>query len=204
MSSIDLKDFEKHIFLRTIRPEDYDNIVNLQLRCFPGMKPWSKDQLTSQLTIFPEGQVCVEFDGRIVASASSLILDFDLYRDWHSWKEIADGGFISNHDPHGNTLYGIEIMVDPDFRGSKLARRLYDARKRLARERNLMRIILGGRIPGYAAHADKLTAREYVDRVISKILVDPVLTTQLSNGFILKRLIPNYLTSDKESRGNAT
>ena len=29
----------------------------------------------------------------------------------------------------GNTLYGIEIMVDPEFRGLRLARRLYDARK---------------------------------------------------------------------------
>ncbi|MEW5800416.1 MAG: bifunctional GNAT family N-acetyltransferase/carbon-nitrogen hydrolase family protein, partial [Bacteroidota bacterium] len=123
---------------------------------------------------------------------------------WHSWKEIADNGFIRNHNPAGNTLYGIEIMVDPEYRGMRLARRVYEARKQLAKKYNLMRIILGGRIPGYGKYADQMSAREYVDKVINKVLVDPVLTTQLSNGFVLKRLIPDYLTSDAESRGYAT
>ncbi len=47
-----------------------------------------------------------------------------------------------------------------------------------------MRIVVGGRIPGYAAHADKMTAREYIEKVMNKTLFDPVLTTQLSNGFV--------------------
>ncbi|MBI4428632.1 MAG: GNAT family N-acetyltransferase [Ignavibacteriales bacterium] len=204
MEKVDLKEFEKKVLVRPIRMEDYDQIVALQLKCFPGMKPWLKEQMESQLNIFPEGQICIEYDGRIVASSSSLILDFELYRDWHGWKEIADAGFIRNHHPDGNTLYGIEIMVDPDYRGMRLARRLYDARKQLARQKNLMRIILGGRIPGYTAHASGMKAREYVEKVISKELIDPVLTTQLSNGFVLKRLIPNYLASDKDSLGYAT
>jgi predicted amidohydrolase len=95
-------------------------------------------------------------------------------------------------------------MVDPRFRGMRLARRLYEARKKLARERNLMRIVLGGRIPGYGAHKDEMTAREYVEKVILKTLYDPVLTTQLSNGFVLKRLLKSYMDSDKESMGYAT
>src|SRR5262249_12975741 len=98
---------------------------------------------------------------------------------------------------------GIEIMVDPQYRGLKLARRLYDARKRLAREKNLMRIVVGGRIPGYGPHAAKMTVREYIDAVLNKTLYDPVLTTQLSNGFVLKRLIPGYLTEDRDSNGYA-
>ena len=119
-------------------------------------------------------------------------------------RKSPNGGFIRNHTLEGNTLYGIEIMVDPQFRGLRLARRLYDARKNLARRYNLMCIIIGGRIPGYAKYAQQMNAREYVDRVINKTLIDPVLTTQVSNGFVLKRLIPNYLTSDAESVGYAT
>ncbi len=64
-------------------------------------------------------------------------------------------------------------MVDPEYRGLKLARRLYNARKELAREMNLMRIILGGRIPGYAKHAGSMPAREYVEKVTGKTLFDP-------------------------------
>lgn len=83
-------------------------------------------------------------------------------------------------------------------------RRLYNARKALARRHNARSIIIAGRIPGYGQYADTLTAREYVDRVVQKELYDPVLTTQLANGFMLKRLIPEYLPTDSESRGYAT
>ncbi len=204
MSNIDPNALNQRIVVRNIRMDDYDQLVELQLKCFPGMKPWSMEQIQSQLGVFPRGQICIEYEGKIVASSSSLILDFALYGEVHDWRTISDNGFIRNHNPEGNTLYGIEIMVDPEFRGMRLARRLYEARKRLAQEMNLMRIVLGGRIPGYGKYRGEMTAREYVERVINKSLIDPVLTTQLSNGFVLKRLIRSYMTSDKESDGYAT
>lgn len=194
---------QKRIEVRTIRPTDYDEIVEVQRACFPGMTPWTREQFESQLKIFPEGQICVAYDGRVVASSSSLIIDFDIYHGRHTWHEIADRGFIRNHNPDGDTLYGIEIMVHPDFRSMKLARRLYDARKELAIERNLQKIVIGGRIPGYSAYRDEMSVREYVDKVVRRELVDPVLTMQLSNGFVLKRLISDYLRSDQDSQGYA-
>ena len=168
------------------------------------MKPWRREQIESQLSIFPEGQLVIEYDGRIVASSNSLIVDSTSHTEWHDWKRSTDDGFIRNHDPNGDKLYGIEIMVHPKFRGMKLSRRLYEARKELARERNLTGIIIGGRIAGYGKHGDTMSAREYVERVIRKTLVDPVLTPQLSNGFVLKGLIPNYFPADSESLGYAT
>ena len=201
---IDLTEFESKIVLRNIKAEDYEQIMNIQLRCFPGMEPWTREQFDSQLKHFPEGQFCIEVDGKIVASSTSLIVDFDLYSEWHNWKEISDNGFITNHDPNGDTLYGIEIMVDPSCRGMKLARRLYQARKNLVQERNLKSIVIGGRIPGYHKHQNKMTAHEYAENVENKNLYDPVLTTQLSNGFELKQLIPDYMPSDEDSAGWAT
>lgn len=201
---LDLKTFERTIRVRPLTGADYDAVLALQLKCFPKLKPWSRDQFDSQLERFPEGQICVESKGMIVASSSSLILDFDLYSDWHDWILIADHGFIRNHNPAGDTMYGIEIMVDPEFRGMRLARRLYEARKKLCKERNLARIVIGGRIPGYHRHSAELSAREYVDQVVHKELYDPVLTTQLSNGFVLRGLIPDYLPSDEDSAGYAT
>src|SRR5271154_2398145 len=163
MTKINLKKFEKNLVVRPLRLSDWDGVVALQKRCFPGMDPWSKEQFESQLKIFPEGQIGVEYQGKLVASSSSLILDFELFKEWHDFDEISDNGYIRNHMPDGTTLYGIEIMVDPALRGLKLARRLYDARKNLARQKNLMRIVVGGRIPGYAPHAKKMTAREYIE-----------------------------------------
>lgn len=204
MARIDLTEFETKVRVRRTRVEDYDEIVAMQALCFPGMPTWKKEQIESQISHFPEGQLVVEYEGEVVASSSSLVVDFDRYSDWHNWKEIADSGYIRNHTPDGDTLYGIEIMVDPRYRGHKLSRRLYDARKDLCRRLNLRRIIIGGRIPGYGAHADSMSAAEYAERVMDKTFVDPVLTAQLSNGFVLKQLIPEYFPADSESRGYAT
>ncbi len=95
-------------------------------------------------------------------------------------------------------------MVDPEFRGMKLSRRLYDARKEICREYNLGQMIIAGRIPGYHKYADKMSAREYAESVEEKSIYDPVLTAQLSNGFAIQGLIADYLPSDKESCGYAT
>lgn len=205
MSKLNLSEFQKRVKVRPLRVEDYEQVMALQKLCFPPrMIPWKEHEIKSQIETFPEGQICVEYEGKIVASSSSLIVDIDLYDQEHSWEQISDNGKISNHTPEGDTLYGIEIMVHPDYRGMKLARRIYDARKQLARERNLMRIVIGGRLPNYAKYKDKLSAREYVEKVINKAIYDPVLTAQLANGFVLKRLIRNYMADDDESDGYAT
>ncbi len=204
MTRINLEEFETKVHVRPLRIEDYDALIAVQLACFPGMPHWGKDQIESQLENFPEGQLCVEYEGALVASSASLIVDFDDYSDWQNWKGISDSGYIRNHDPEGDTLYGIEIMVHPEYQGLRLSRRIYAERKRLVREKNLARIIIAGRIPGYGGHAERMSAREYVEEVMRKSLYDRVLTAQVANGFVLKGLIPNYLPMDSESKGYAT
>src|SRR5690606_20278128 len=178
MDELDLKDFEWNILVRPLTLEDYDELRAMAEVCFPGMPPITREQLESQLAIFPQGQLGLEIDGRLAASASSLILEYNVNMEWHNWKVIADGGFIRNHNPKGDTLYGIELMVHPDFRGMKLSRRLYDARKQLCRDKNLARFIIAGRIPGYHQHAADTTASQYIERVLDKAVFDPVLTAQ--------------------------
>lgn len=195
---------EARLILRTLTEGDYDNMVALQQVCFPTIDPWTREEFVSQVRTFPEGQIGIEVDGRLVATASSLIVDDDDYESWHDWRTLSDNGRITNHDPEGDTLYGIEIQVHPEMRGHRLARRLYEARKDLCRRMNLRRMAIGGRIPGYRDHAERLTAAEYVELVVRKRLMDPVLTAQLSNGFVLDALIPDYLPDDEDSAGYAT
>jgi predicted amidohydrolase/ribosomal protein S18 acetylase RimI-like enzyme len=194
----------KRVKCRNITIEDYPAVCQLQLDCFPGMKPWSREQFESILSIFPEGQFCIEYHGRLVASSCSLIIMRSQYSDTASWNELTSRGFITNHDPEGDTLYGMEIMVHPEFRSMKLARRLYEARKNLVREKNLRCILIGGRIPNFYRYHKKMNVEEYVQQVIDKKIYDPVLTAQVSNGFVLKRLLPAYLPNDKESQGYGT
>lgn len=193
-----------NIDVRPLVAEDYPALLNVQKRCFPDMEPTTKAQFDSQLYQFQQGQMGVFLNGELVGSSSSLVLDLDEYSMNHSWNEIADEGFIRNHDEEGDTLYGIEVMVDPRHRGMKIGRRLYEARKELCRRLNLKRILVGGRLPNYHKHADEMRVAEYVDAVMDKQLEDPVLTFQLKNGFTVKRLIKNYLHDDTQSVYYAT
>ena len=203
-SKLDLSNFEKKIEIRQIQRKDFAEIITLQKICFPNMEPWKREHLESHLNIFPEGQMCVEYDGEIIGSCSSLIINFDEYDDQHTWDEITDNGYITNHDPEGYNLYGMEVMVHPEYRRMKIGRRLYEARKDIARKFNLKSIVIGGRIPNYFKHADKMSPRQYVEEVIIHNIYDPVLTFQIMNGFTLKRINRNYLDDDKASLAYAT
>ncbi|MCR6721974.1 MAG: GNAT family N-acetyltransferase [Chitinophagaceae bacterium] len=99
------------------------------------MLPWKKEQFERITSTFPEGQFCIEYDKKIVASSCSLIIKRSLYSATASWNELTANGYITNHDPNGDTLYGMEMMVHPAFRQMKLARRLYDLRKKLVKEK---------------------------------------------------------------------
>ncbi|HEX5112070.1 MAG TPA: GNAT family N-acetyltransferase, partial [Saprospiraceae bacterium] len=192
------------IKIRNIELRDFDEITALQLKCFPHMKPWNRGQFENILSVFPEGQVCIDYNNQIIASCCSLIIDQKKYSETSGWNEITGNGYINTHDPKGDALYGMEIMVDPDFRNMKLARRLYDWRKRFAITRNLKKIIIGGRLPNYFRHQAEMNVYDYVSAVTDKKIFDPVLTTQLANGFALKKILPDYLPNDKESCGYAT
>lgn len=191
------------LVIRQLTIADLVDVQYLQQRAYLGLDPWTETQLRSQIKRFAEGQLCIELDGKVVAASSSLLIDMDGLDDAHTFEEISGGGTIDNHDPTGDMLYGIDIAVDPDFRGLKLARRLYDARKELAQRMNLRGIVFGGRMPGYQKHASKMSAAEYVAKVLRKELRDPVITAQRANGFIVSGLVAGYLPNDKESAGYA-
>ncbi|HEX5564920.1 MAG TPA: GNAT family N-acetyltransferase, partial [Sporosarcina sp.] len=201
---IDLSSFEMSMIIREMKEDDIEKILNMQEVCFPGMEPWEEEHLKSHLSIFPEGQFVAELDGEIIGSCSSLIINFDEYDDRHSWDDISAKGYITNHNPEGYNLYGIEVMVHPEYRRMKVGQRLYEARKELVQRLNLKSIIIGGRIPNYHRYADEMSAREYVEAVTRHKIYDPVLTFQLLNDFTLMRINPNYLPDDKASKRYAT
>lgn len=203
MTADQISQFEKKVIIRNIGQTDFDKIVELQNECFPNMQPWKIDQMKSHLRMFPEGQICVEFDGEIIGSCSSLMVNFDDYLEQHTFSEITDKGYIRNHNPRGESLYGMEVMVHPNFRRMKIGRRLYEARKRLAEKLNLKSIIVGGRIPGFHNYSDRMSPREYAEEVLQQNIYDSVLTFQMMNGFTLKRIITNYLQDDVDSMNYA-
>jgi ribosomal protein S18 acetylase RimI-like enzyme len=186
------------VVVRNTRSHDIQKIVDLQKESFPYLARygniWHPEELESHLRIFPEGQfVAVEPDGTVVGSASTLIVSLNAEYTEHTWKEITANGMFTNHNPHGDSLYGADISTHPKYRHEGIGSMLYDIRKKLVIRLNLRRIIGGGRLFNYCEYADKMSAFEYAQKVIRGGFRDPVLSFELDNGFKFINILPNYL-----------
>lgn len=189
--------------LRNLTAADYERVREICGKVYRMTKPWTRSEISAMLRRFPEGQICIEDKGRPVAVALSMIIDFSIFGENHTYDDVIGDGQMRRHDPEGDYLYGIEVFVDPDYQGMRLGRRLYDARKELCEQLNLKGIIVGGRIPGYCEYAEELRPQEYIQKVRGRELHDPVLSFQLANDFHIKNLLRDYWPEDEASKGNA-
>jgi predicted amidohydrolase/GNAT superfamily N-acetyltransferase len=202
----EIKGEYKKIELRNLVLNDYLELKESMVQAYEGWEEshWHEPQIEKLLTIFPEGQLVILVDGIVVGSALSLIIDYNKFDDYHTYKEITGNFTFSTHNSKGNVLYGIDVFIRPDFRGMRLGRRLYDARKELCEQLNLKSIIFGGRIPNYKQFSDQLSPKNYINKVKNKEIYDPVLTFQLSNDFHVKKILRGYMPGDEDSQDYAT
>ncbi len=192
--------------LRTLKHADYLDLKSAMISAYEEMGEsfWREKSIARLIDLFPEGQLCVEVNGKVVATALSIIVNYAKLGETHTYAQATGDFTFSTHDHDGDVLYGIEVFVHPDYRGMRLARRLYDARKLLCENLNLKSIILGGRIPNYEKFHNELTPRQYIDKVKMKEIYDPTLTFQISNDFHVRKILKNYLPEDQQSKEFAT
>jgi predicted amidohydrolase len=100
-------------------------------------------------------------------------------------------------------LDGADVYVHPDYRGLRIGHALYEARRCLCRKLNLRRILAGGRIHGFVEQSSTMTPEEYVRSVEAGIQRDLVLSFQLREGFVVRKVMRNYIR-DPQSRNCAT
>ena len=181
--------------------EDYLEIKDAMQSAYSSMPEayWKENHIIALLNKFPEGQVVIKVNGLIAGCALSIIVDYDAFEDNHTYREITADYTFDSHEDEGDVLYGIDVFIKPEFRGLRLGRRLYDYRKELCEKMNLRGIAFGGRIPNYHKYSDKLSPKEYIERVRRKEINDPVLNFQMSNDFHPARILKGYLEGDKSS-----
>ncbi|MGD9543023.1 MAG: GNAT family N-acetyltransferase [Methylocystis sp.] len=195
---------KKRLEIRHAARRDVPNIIAMMKRAYTNLPALTPGNLLGQITAFPEGQFVAEYEGQIVGYAATFRIDEATAFAPHSWAEITGGGHASRHDASGAWLYGMEVCVDPDWRGLRIGQRLYEARKRLAEELELKGVVFGGRLPGLSRRIREFkSAESYLEAVKSGKVRDQVASFQMGNGFEPIGLLEDYLPSDKESLGYA-
>jgi predicted amidohydrolase/GNAT superfamily N-acetyltransferase len=147
-----------------------------------------------QFQNFPEGQYLAEIDGKVVGYATSLIILMSESGETYRYPELTGSGTFNTHDPAGDVLYGADIGVHPDYRGKGIAAKIYERRRRLLKRFNLKKMFAYGRIPGFKEYAGKMTAEQYVDRVVKGEIKDSALTAHLKAGYQVKKVVLDFVS----------
>jgi GNAT superfamily N-acetyltransferase len=184
------------ITITNTRSEHLAALAAHQRLCYPTLADYelmTEEHFASHLRLFPAGQH-VALDGdRVVGQSSTFRISGEIVFAPHSFHDIMAAGFFTNHDPHGDWLYGADMSVHPDYRGRGLAGKLYAARKELIRRLNMRGMVAGGMLPGFNRYKDELSVEEYVERVSRGELTDPTLTPQLRSGFVARGVLRDYI-----------
>lgn len=194
--------------IRAATERDVSRLVELNRAAYPDLVEdnvvFDEAQLRSHLSVFPNGQLVCEIDGRIVGAIATMIVPraIDPLAP-HTWMGVTDGGTFVRHDPSGDTLYLADVYVDEAAWGRGVGRALYGELFDLCKRVRCRRVVAGGRLYDYDVHADAMTPEDYVARVVRGELRDRVLVSQLRAGFTVHGILRNYL-HDWRSRHFAT
>ncbi|MCP1137224.1 GNAT family N-acetyltransferase [Paenibacillus polysaccharolyticus] len=189
--------------IRNYVAHDFEELIRIQVESFPPPYPeellWNQEQLSSHIQHYPEGAICIEVDGELAGSMTSLRMQWDAADpSSHTWAEVTDDGYIRNHRPDGNTLYIVDLCVRPKYRKWGLAQLMMQAMYHLVIAQGMDRLLGAGRMPGYHQVAEQMSAQQYLDQVAAGERHDPVISFLLRCGRMPVGVATDYL-DDEES-----
>lgn len=190
------KEIKPGMLIRHMEPTDVAELEALQKIVFPTL---GEDELIlavhylRHLELFPEGQFVITDHDKVIGMTTTMRSKFDFDHYHHTFKETIAGGWLTNHNPTGDWLYGLDVGVHPDYRGKGLARHLYRARHELARQLGLKGQVTVGMMNGYGAVSNQMSGGQYYQELLAGKRIDPTITTQMKVGFEPIALIDDYL-----------
>lgn len=196
-----MKESIENIELQFLTLNDYKELKTVMIEAYASMPNsyWEESHIKSLIDKFPQGQVVIKINNELAGCALSIVVNYDTFEQHHTYREITGNYTFDSHKSDGDVLYGIDVFIKSEYRGLRLGRRLYDYRKELAEKLNLRGIAFGGRIPNYHKYSDKLSPKEYIEKVKRKEINDPVLNFQISNDFHPSKILKRYLEGDGDS-----
>ena len=138
---------------------------------------------------------------QLVGSCSNCVISEGRWRGPQNWSQAVGGPFIEGFDPKGDTLYGMDIGVHPEFRKRGVGRAFYAKRFDFVKSNGLARYGTACRIPDYARYKE-IAVESFVKGVVSGSFSDRTLSPLLRYGLRCLGVKKDYL-EDEESSHNA-
>ena len=100
--------------IRKLSLDDYDELVESMQEAYPDIEDNTGQKKYSEINFhIPGGTLCITVDGKLAAAALSIIVQYELFGDQHTYDEITGSGTFNTHTNNGSVLYGIEVLSTP-------------------------------------------------------------------------------------------
>ncbi len=191
---------DEKIIIRLAELADVEEIELLEKAVWQEF-PASAEKISSRIKIFPKGSIlAIEKEtGRIIGYLSIMLVDQEAEEFSHSWDGITANGKITNHNPNGKYMYGVNLTVAKGC-SAGLELQIY-AWATIAIGMNRRGCFLGSPMPGFAVYKAKhpeVSAEDYALRLKRKGKpFDPELAYYESAGFKALRVLEDYEPDSK-------
>jgi len=184
------------LIVKQTKAEHVLQLEELQKTVFPTL---ADDELIKavhylkHIELFPEGQLVITDQDKVIGMTTTMRTFFNFNNHHHTFKDIIAGGWLSNHNPEGDWLYGLDMGILPAYRGRGLSRILYRARQDIARNLGLKGQLAVGMMSGYGTLSKEMSGETYFNQLINGQRKDPTLSPQMKIGFEPVALIHEHL-----------
>lgn len=186
-------------------PMVLEDVMKVEREAWPEEIQASLEKFQSRAEVFPEGFLLVySSDFGLVGVSTSEIIDYNPQDPPTSWEKVTDNGWIKEtHHKGGNALYVVSVGVSPRASGQGGGTYLVKEQIKLAEQLNLRYLVLGSRLPGYAAYHEthpNITAQEYVETARDDNLpCDSEIRFYVRCGLRPVKIVANYMEDDPQS-----
>ncbi|MGZ5303624.1 MAG: carbon-nitrogen hydrolase, partial [Bacteroidia bacterium] len=77
-----------HVEVRKLLFSDYEELKTSMQASYSNNAYWGEHHIKKLLSIFPDGQIAITVDGKVVGTALSIIVKYDDFGDDHTYAQI--------------------------------------------------------------------------------------------------------------------
>ncbi|WFD10180.1 GNAT family N-acetyltransferase [Tepidibacter hydrothermalis] len=123
------------MIIRDVSIEDLDSISSIEADCFPKAEAAAKEVFKERISVFPEGFLAGEIDGKIIGFINGGLTDSNSIKD--EFFESMDF-----HNPNGKNMVIFGLDVHPNHQKKGYATELMNQFISICRDKNISNIIL--------------------------------------------------------------
>ncbi len=108
--------------LRNLTCDDYPQLKGLMDKVYHDIGgAWPRITIDRLVAEFPDGQIVIEDDGRVIGVALTALVDYEEFSNPHKYDDLIGKRETIQNAKDGDAMYGIDVLIDPDYRGGGLS-----------------------------------------------------------------------------------